>query len=253
MATSPFPFFYLTHTKTNSMSHNFFAKTGLLGLTVGAIATGTFLNACSSAAQNQAQTSSPATTNVGSMQAMDKGSVDHSKMGGMNHEMNLGPANAEFDLHFIDGMTPHHQGAIVMAQEALQKSKRPEIKKLAQGIINAQNKEKTQMSQWRTAWYPNMGATPMAWQSKMGHSMSMSEEQKKSMMMTMDLGKADAEFDLRFLNAMIPHHEGAVVMANDALAKSKRPKVQKLAKEIIVSQQAEIDQMKQWKKAWYKQ
>ncbi len=235
------------------MSHNFFAKTGLLGLTVGAIATGTFLNACSSAAQNQAQTSSPATTNVGSMQAMDTGSVDHSKMGGMNHEMDLGPANAEFDLRFIDGMTPHHQGAIVMAQEALQKSQRPEIKKLAQGIINAQNKEKAQMNQWRTAWYPNVGATPMAWHAKMGHSMSMSEEQKKSMMMTMDLGKADAEFDLRFLNAMIPHHEGAVVMANDALAKSKRPEVQKLAKDIITSQQTEIDQMQQWKKAWYKQ
>ncbi len=235
------------------MSHNFFAKTGLLGLTVGAIATGTFLNACSSAAQNQAQTPSPATTNVGSMQSMDQGSMDHSKMGGMNHGMDLGPANAEFDLRFIDGMTPHHQGAIVMAQEALQKSKRPEIKKLAQDIINAQNKEKAQMSQWRTAWYPTVGATPMAWHSAMGHSMSMSEEQKKSMMMTMDLGKADAEFDLRFLNAMIPHHEGAVVMANDALAKSKRPEVQTLAKDIIASQQTEIDQMKQWKKAWYKQ
>lgn len=179
--------------------------------------------------------------------------MDHSKMGGMSHDMDLGPANAEFDLRFIDGMTPHHEGAVVMAQEALQKSQRPEIKKLAQSIITAQNKEKAQMNQWRTAWYPNMGATPMAWHSKMGHSMSMSEEQKKSMMMTMDLGKADAEFDLRFLNAMIPHHEGAVVMANDALAKSKRPEIQKLAQEIITSQKAEIEQMQQWKQAWYKQ
>jgi len=221
---------------------------GLLSLTVGAIATSTILNACSStSAQNQTPSQS-STTNAGSMQGMD-----HSKMGGMNHEMDLGPANAEFDLRFIDGMTPHHQGAIVMAQEALQKSKRSEIKKLAQAIINAQNKETAEMNQWRTAWYPNMGATPMAWHTQMGHSMSMSEEQKKSMMMSMDLGKADAEFDLRFLNAMIPHHQGAVVMANDALSKSKRPEVQKLAKDIIASQQIEIDQMNQWRKAWYKQ
>ncbi|MEX0272031.1 DUF305 domain-containing protein [Leptolyngbyaceae cyanobacterium UHCC 1019] len=59
---------------------------------------------------------------------------------------------------------------------------------------------------------------------------------------------------------MIPHHEGAVVMANDALSKSndalsksKRPEIQKLAQEIIASQKAEIKQMQQWKQAWYKQ
>jgi len=40
-----------------------------------------------------------------------------------------------------------------------------------------------------------------------------------------DLGTADAEFDLRFMNAMIEHHEGAITMAKDALSKSKRPKI----------------------------
>jgi len=39
----------------------------------------------------------------------------------------------------------------------------------------------------------------------------------------------------------------------DVLTKSKRPEVQKLAKDIITCQQAEIDPMKQWRKAWYKQ
>lgn len=72
------------------------------------------------------------------------------------------------------------------------------------------------------------------------------------MMMSMDLGAADDQFDLRFLNAMIPHHEGAVVMANDALSKSTRPEIKKLAQEIIASQTAEIKQMQQWKQVWYK-
>jgi uncharacterized protein (DUF305 family) len=52
---------------------------------------------------------------------------------------------------------------------------------------------------------------------------------------------------------MIPHHEGAVVMAKDLLQKSKRPELQKLAKAIITSQQTEIDQMKKWRQTWYKQ
>jgi uncharacterized protein (DUF305 family) len=47
---------------------------------------------------------------------------------------------------------------------------------------------------------------------------------------------------------MIPHHEGALVMAKDAIAKSKRPEIQKMAQEILSSQQAEIDQMKQLRK-----
>lgn len=73
------------------------------------------------------------------------------------------------------------------------------------------------------------------------------------MMMNMDLGVADDQFDLRFINAMLPHHEGAVTMAKEALEKSDRPEIKKLAQDIISSQQQEISQMQEWKKAWYGQ
>jgi len=174
--------------------------------------------------------------------------------GMMNHSMamDLGPADANYDLRFIDAMIPHHQGAIVMAKEAQQKSKRPEIKKLAAAIIKAQNQEISQMKQWRTAWYPKAGDKPMAYDAKMGHMMEMSSEQKQAMMMNMDLGAADKDFDLRFINAMIPHHEAAVTMAKDVLQKSQRAEIKKLAQAIITGQDAEINQMKQWRTAWYK-
>ncbi len=220
-------------------------------LTLGAIATSSFLNAYSTAAQNQAQAPSPAATDA-AQKPMDHGSMQH---GGMNHSasMDLGPGDAEFDLRFVDAMTPHHQGAVEMAKQAQQKSKRPEIKKLAAAIIRAQDKEINQMKQWRQSWYPKASAEPVAYNSQMGHSMPMSQDQRSGMMMSMDLGATDDQFDLRFLNAMIPHHEGAVVMAQDALSKSKRPEIKKLAQEIITSQKAEIKQMQQWKQAWYKQ
>ncbi len=227
-------------------------KTRLLGMTAIALtALGGTLTACST--QNQAtsqpQTSSPTATVVGNPL------MDHGSMSGVNHSMgmDLGPADADFDLRFIDAMTPHHQGAVEMAVEAKQKSKRPKIQELADNIIKSQNKEVAQMKQWRQAWYPKASQEPIAYSSQMGHSMPMSQDQRSGMMMSMDLGAADTNFDLRFLNAMIPHHEGALTMAQDALNKSKRPEIQKLAKDILISQKAEISQMKQWRKAWYNQ
>jgi uncharacterized protein (DUF305 family) len=171
--------------------------------------------------------------------------------GGMNHSMDVGPANANYDLRFIDSMVPHHQGALVMAQEVIQKSKRPELVKFAKNIITEQKKEIAQMQQWRKQWYPKVSATPMMWHAAMNHEMAMTAEHKQSMMMSMSLGKADARFDKCFLDAMIPHHQGAVTMAQDSLQKSKRPELQKLSKNIIASQQSEIDRMTQWQQTWY--
>lgn len=170
----------------------------------------------------------------------------------MDHAMDLGPADGNYDLRFIDAMILHHQGAIDMAQEAQEKSQRPEIKQLAEEIITAQKQEIAQMQQWRTAWYPNAGDQPMGYHTEMGHMMQMTAAQKQAMMMTTDLGVADDEFDLRFINGMIPHHEGALVMAQDALEKSVRPELQELAQEVIKAQATEINQMKQWRQAWYK-
>lgn len=172
---------------------------------------------------------------------------------GSGMSMDLGPADADYDLRFIDAMRIHHQGAIEMAKAVQQNSKRPEMKKLADNIITAQNREIAQMSQWRQAWYPKAGKQMMAYHAQMGHMMPMSSDRMKSMMMSMDLGAADSQFDLRFINAMIPHHEGAVTMAQDALKKSKRPEMKQLAQAIIRDQQKEIAQMKQWRKAWYNQ
>lgn len=201
--------------------------------------------ACSTS-QNPAANSSPV-ANTG----MDHSHMNHGNSNQMS--MDLGAADANFDLRFIDAMIPHHQGAIDMAKEAQQKSKRPEIKKLAADIIKAQDREIAELKQWRQAWYPKASSTPMAYDSKTGQMMPMSSAQIKAMMMSMDLGSADDQFDLRFINAMIPHHEGAVTMAKDALSKSKRPEIKDLSQEILTSQQTEIAQMQQWRKTWYNQ
>lgn len=65
-------------------------------------------------------------------------------------------------------------------------------------------------------------------------------------------GKTGDVFDEAFLKEMIVHHEGAVVMAKQVLATSKRPELIKLANDIITAQTGEIKMMGDWQKAWFK-
>lgn len=74
---------------------------------------------------------------------------------------------------------------------------------------------------------------------------------KQQQMMLQNLGTADKNYDLRFLDMMIIHHQGAVDMAKDVLKKSKRKELKQMANNIINGQTKEIEQMKAWKKQWY--
>jgi uncharacterized protein (DUF305 family) len=218
-------------------------NTYALFLSLGLLAsTSAVLASCNSSADTSSQ---PAATD--GMQ--DDGMAGHNMADSMT--MDLGPQDAEFDLRFIDGMILHHQGAINMAEAALQSAQRDEVKQLAQAIITAQQGEIEQMQQWRQAWYPEASAEPLMYHAEMGHSMPMPAEMQTMMRMDGDLGGADDEFDLRFIEGMVPHHEGALTMAQQAIEKSDRPELKQLSEEILASQQAEIDQMKQWKQAWY--
>ncbi|MFM7267070.1 MAG: DUF305 domain-containing protein [Cyanobium sp.] len=56
------------------------------------------------------------------------------------------------DAHFIVIMIPHHEGAIAMAELALQRSGRPEIRALAERIRTSQSRENAQMRRWYRQW-----------------------------------------------------------------------------------------------------
>ena len=92
----------------------------------------------------------------------DKPPAKNMEMAGMMDSMKMmmgdgmskweSTSGKDFDLMFLDMMTPHHQGAVTMANEALKKAEHPEIKTLAQNIIKAQEAEIKQMAEWKAKW-----------------------------------------------------------------------------------------------------
>lgn len=90
----------------------------------------------------------------------DDGGSDHMGMNddamgmSMNDMANMlkGKTGDAFDQAFIEGMIPHHQGAIDMAKAAQRSAKHEEIKRMADAIISAQQREIDQMNQWMKDW-----------------------------------------------------------------------------------------------------
>lgn len=64
-----------------------------------------------------------------------------------------GKAGDAFDRAFIEEMIVHHEGAVEMAEQALEKALRPEIKEMAADIIEAQTREIQMMQKWLKEWY----------------------------------------------------------------------------------------------------
>ncbi len=91
-------------------------------------------------------------TQIAGTHMMPNGSAMPSMMANMNASLQ-GRAGDAFDREFLAEMIVHHQGAVQMAQLALTSAKHQEIKDLAQGIINAQNNEITEMKAWQKNWY----------------------------------------------------------------------------------------------------
>ena len=75
-----------------------------------------------------------------------------------NRKMHVGMAaiHPDPDIAFMQGMVPHHQGAVDMAEIVLKYGKDPEARALAETIIESQTKEIAQMN----AWLENRGVGP---------------------------------------------------------------------------------------------
>jgi uncharacterized protein (DUF305 family) len=73
-------------------------------------------------------------------------------MKGMDMKKLDGLTGKAFDIEFAKQMIPHHEGAVLMGREAIERSKRDEIKRLSNEIIKAQQAEIAKMNAWIKEW-----------------------------------------------------------------------------------------------------
>lgn len=67
----------------------------------------------------------------------------------MNEAMSAAPMTGDPDRDFVSMMVPHHQGAIDMAQVELRYGKDPILRRMAEDIVAAQQKEIAEMRRWQ--------------------------------------------------------------------------------------------------------
>ena len=176
------------------------------------------------------------------------------------------------DRDFLTMMTAHHKQAIEMANLALTRAKRPEIKQLAQSIIKDQKSEiQTMATLYKTAYgteIPSMGmgggmmgkdgsamnkdGDAPAERLRQRGMMQMPLNGMNGMKMDMNTLKNAADFDKEFLRQMSVHHQMATQMSQMVLQATKSPEIRTLAQSIVKAQTTEIGQMQKWYQTWYK-
>ncbi|WP_212828713.1 DUF305 domain-containing protein [Polymorphospora rubra] len=148
------------------------------------------------------------------------------------------------DVTFAQTMVPHHRQAVEMAVLAQTRAENTDVKALADRIRDTQQSEIDTMTGWLAAWgrpAPMPGAGHGTSPPGTAHPMPgmLSDADMKSL--------ADARgtaFDQQFLTMMIAHHQGAVTMAREEIAKGSNADAKALAERIVTEQQAEITAMR---------
>ncbi|MFT4034391.1 MAG: DUF305 domain-containing protein [Patulibacter sp.] len=167
-----------------------------------------------------------------------------------HHATSTGSATATspraVDQAFVRQMIPHHQQAVEMAEIAGAHAEHDEIKRLARAIISTQRKEIAKLSAIGQAIGAGESSDMAGDAATLGLAMN-------QMGMSMDMSTlADADrFDQAFIDDMTVHHAGAVAMAKAQLRGGADARLSAIATAIVDAQQAEIEEMANWRADWY--
>jgi uncharacterized protein (DUF305 family) len=193
------------------------------------------------------------------------------------YQSDKSPANDSADVGFARDMSIHHQQAVEMANIAYRRTNDPEIERIALDIATTQQFQIGMMTGWLDIWGRSVSSDIplMAWMGDYDMSLPSPPPglEDDDAMTGMDHSATPAagdaaetplmpgmatqseidelntlppdQMDIRFLQLMIRHHQGGVMMAQAALEKAKDDHVLGFAQQVINTQDAEIDTMTQ--------
>jgi uncharacterized protein (DUF305 family) len=144
------------------------------------------------------------------------------------------------DVAFATNMIPHHQQAVDLSALVQDRSSNAELIALAKQISAAQQPEIDVMRVFLVQWKEN----PDTNSGHSGHGATMPGMVDGATMAKL-ASLNGAEFDKLWLESMISHHQGAIEMAKAQIANGDNVDAKALATNIVTTQEAEIDQMKQ--------
>jgi uncharacterized protein (DUF305 family) len=145
------------------------------------------------------------------------------------------PGEGSPEVTFARDMEFHHAQAVEMSVIIRDRSEDDDLRTVALDIILTQRAQLGQFQGWLAVWgRPLTGAEPPM--GGMGEMMGMASVEDLFSLQTLPVPEAE----VRFLQLMIRHHQGGVIMAEDILPQTQRDEVTRLASAIIEGQQAEI-------------
>lgn len=146
--------------------------------------------------------------------------------------MTLGRPDRSLDLRYINAMIAHHRGAMLLAEQALSNTQRKEMKDLSAKILADEPGAIAELYEWKKDWYD--------------------DTRKVKDPIVANLGTSDEKFDLRFLNALIAHHESGLQMTEEVKTKSSRIEVLNNADAVETFLTTTLEVFENWRSEWYK-
>lgn len=154
-----------------------------------------------------------------------------SSMYDKNQTMDLGLANKTFDLRYINAMIAHHRGAMLLAEQLGKNTKRPEMTTLSKNILKDEPAAIEELYKWKKDWF--------------------NDTKKVKDPIVVNLGNSDDKSDLRFLNAIIAHHEQGIMMTKETRIKSTRNEILNNADAVELFLSQGIEALKGFRQTWY--
>ncbi|MDO9520277.1 MAG: DUF305 domain-containing protein [Pseudohongiella sp.] len=151
------------------------------------------------------------------------------------------------DVTFMQDMIMHHNQAVIMTAMIDGRSERAEVRELGQRIAASQDDEMQFMRDWLTQ--NGQPLTPPAMDHS-AHAHHSGHSTMAGMLTDAELANLRAaqgnQFDTLFMQYMIKHHQGAITMVDELLAKAgtaQDPVLFEFISEVKTEQNSEIERM----------